>query len=234
MIINMPSKKIGLQGTESQAKTRTLLALWNLGGTKTEVKKSELTKRIQRSNEKAGDYQSVFEQLEQEGAIAIATKNRAVKVALTDRGLEVLDTGLKSPDFHFSGRQVRAKDVDSLLKWIRSSNTSVGIVTSQAKPAAAVITSYNKFEHLVLEVYDHLNWDYNFDNLVPIYRLRREIGDRVSRAQFNEWLLEMQANNILQLLVGEIIEVTPDKVEDSIKTELGELRYYAKCLSVED
>lgn len=74
MIINMPSKKIGLQGTESQAKTRTLLALWNLGGTKTEVKKSELTKRIQRSNEKAGDYQSVFEQLEQEGAIAIATK----------------------------------------------------------------------------------------------------------------------------------------------------------------
>lgn len=234
MIINMPSKKIGLQGTESQAKTRTLLALWNLGGTKTEVKKSELTKRIQRSNEKAGDYQSVFEQLEQEGAIAIATKNRAVKVALTDRGLEVLDTGLKSPDFHFSGRQVRAKDVDSLLKWIRSSNTSVGIVTSQAKPAAAVITSYNKFEHLVLEVYDHLNWDYNFDNLVPIYRLRREIGDRVSRAQFNEWLLEMQANNILQLLVGEMIEVTPDKVEDSIKTELGELRYYAKCLSVED
>lgn len=157
-----------------------------------------------------------------------------MKVALTDRGLEVLDTGLKSPDFHFSGRQVRAKDVDSLLKWIRSSNTSVGIVTSQAKPAAAVITSYNKFEHLVLEVYDHLNWDYNFDNLVPIYRLRREIGDRVSRAQFNEWLLEMQANNILQLLVGEMIEVTPDKVEDSIKTELGELRYYAKCLSVED
>ena len=234
MIINMPSKKIGLQGTESQAKTRTLLALWNLGGTKTEVKKSELTKRIQRSNEKAGDYQSVFEQLEQEGAIAIATKNRAVKVALTDRGLEVLDTGLKSPDFHFSGRQVRAKDVDSLLKWLRNLDTSVGIPTGQAKPVAVVITSYSKFEHLVLEVYDHLNWDFNLDNLVPIYRIRREIGDRVSRAQFNEWLLEMQANDILQLIVGEMIDITPDRAEDSIQTEPSGLRYYAKRLSFED
>jgi hypothetical protein len=238
----MPSKKVGLQGTESQAKTRTLLALWNLGGTKIEVKKSELTKRVQRSNEKAGDYQSVFEQLEKEGAIAIGTKNRSVKVALTDRGLEVLNTGLKSPDFHFGGRQVRAKDVNSLLKWIRTLDTSVGIPAYQAKPAAAAyapsvgegITSYKKFEQLVLEVYDHLNWDYNLDNLVPIYRIRSEIGELVSRAQFNEWLLEMQAKNILQLIGGEMREITPDKAEDSIKTELGGLCYYAKRLSFED
>lgn len=39
MTINMPSTKTGLQGTEAQARTRTLLALWNLEGAKAEVKK---------------------------------------------------------------------------------------------------------------------------------------------------------------------------------------------------
>ena len=140
----MQLRKIGLKGTESQARTRTLLALWNLGGTKTEVKKSELTKRVQRSNEKAGDYQGVFEQLEKEGAIAIATKNRAVKVSLTDKGLEVLNSGLKSPDFHFGGRQVRAKDVDSLLKWIRNVNTVGDVLASQSDSAVSAIASFEE------------------------------------------------------------------------------------------
>ena len=58
------SKKTGLKGTEAQIKTRTLLALWDLGAAKAEVKKGELTKRVQRTNEKAGDYKSVFEQLQ--------------------------------------------------------------------------------------------------------------------------------------------------------------------------
>lgn len=226
----MPSKRIGLQGTESQAKTRTLLALWNLGGTKTEVKKSELTKRVQRSNEKAGDYQSVFEQLEQEGAIAIATKNRALKVFLTDKGLEVLNAGLKSPDFQFGGRQVRAKDVDSLLKWLRNLDSFLGTAGGQRKPMAFAINSYEEFEQMVLEVWEYLNWDYNLDNLVPVYRIRRQMGDRVSRAQFNDWMLEMQANEILQLQGESLEDSAPDKIEDSIKTELSGLCYYAKRL----
>ena len=239
MTINMPSKKSGLQGTEAQAKTRTLLALWNLGGARCEVKKSELTKRVQRTNEKAGDYQGVFEQLEEEGAIAIGTKNRSVKVALTDKGLEVLNVGLKRPDFQFGGRQVRAKDVDALLKWIRHLDGSVAAAAAQAKPAATAyapgvgeaIASYEDFKQVVLEAYDDLNWHYNFDNLVPIYRIRRQIGDRVTRAQFNEWLLEMQANDILQLQGGSVEDSAPDKIEDSITTKVSGLRCYARRLT---
>jgi predicted transcriptional regulator len=227
----MPSKKIGLQGTEAQAKTRTLLALWNLGGTKTEVKKSELTKRVQRSHEKAGDYQGIFEELEKEGAISIATKSRSLKVSLTDKGVEILNAGLKSPDFQFGGRQVRAKDVDSLLKWIRNLDSSEDVPVSQNKPVAAAIKSYEEFEQIVLEVYDHLNWDHDFDNLVPIYRIRRQIGDRVSHAQFNEWMLEMQANKVLQLYDGSIEDNAPDKIGDSINTEQSGFRCYAKRLT---
>ena len=62
----------GLQGSEFLAKTRLLLALWDMGGFEKEVKKSELTARIIRTKEKAADYQGIFAQLEKEEAIALS------------------------------------------------------------------------------------------------------------------------------------------------------------------
>lgn len=230
MTINMPSAKTGLQGTEAQARTRTLLALWNLEGAKAEVKKSELTKRVQRTNEKAGDYQGIFAQLEKEGAIAIATKNRVASVALTDQGLQMLSEGLKNPKFEYDAG-VGAKTVNALLKWIQQMDGAVIRPATESKAAEPAIASYEKFEKVALEVYDHLNRDYNLDNLVPIYRIRREIGDRVTRAHFNEWLLKMQEKDIFQLQGGEMPDITPDKREDSITIPGGGLRYYAKHLN---
>lgn len=235
----MPPKKTGLQGTEAQAKTRTLLALWDLEGAKTEVKKSELTKRVIRTNEKAGDYQGVFEQLEKAGAIAIATKNRIASLSLTKQGLQMLGEGLKSPKFEYEAG-VGAKTVNALLKWIRQVDGAVSSPTAASKAAGngayapgvgEAIASYDKFEQLTLEVYERLNRDYNLDDLVPIYRIRREIGDRVSRDKFKEWLLEMQANDFFQLMGGEMSDITPDKREDSITIPGGGLRYYAKRLN---
>ena len=225
------AKDTGSGVNEHQAKTRLLLALWDMGASKTEVAKGQLTKRIVQKGQKLADYQGIIDQLEQEGAIAIATKNRSVKVSLTDNGLQMLDAGLKSSDFESSGKQVRAKDFNTLLKWIRHLDSAVSTSNGQAKPTATVIASYEEFKPLALEVYDQLNRDYNLDSLVPIYRMRRTIGDRVSRSHFNEWLLEMQANDIFQLMGGEMPDITPDKAEDSITTELSGLRYYAKRLN---
>ena len=59
-----------LKSSETQARTRLLLALWDLGGIKQEVKKGELTKRIVSKGKKVADYQSVFEELENEQAIS--------------------------------------------------------------------------------------------------------------------------------------------------------------------
>ena len=216
---------------EQQAKTRLLLALWDMGGTNKEVKKTELTKRILQTREKARDYQVFFEKLEEEGAITTTTKNRSVKIVLADKGLQMLDAGLKNPDFKSSGRQVRAKDFNTLLKWIRHLDSAVSTSNGQAKPTAAVIASYEEFKPLALTAYDHLNQDYNLDNLVPIYRIRRVIGDRVTRSQFNEWLLEMQSEDILQLQGGSVEDSAPDKLEDSITTKVSGLRCYAKRLT---
>jgi hypothetical protein len=79
-------------------------------------------------------------------------------------------------------------------------------------------------------VYDRLNRDYNLDDLVPIYRMRRAIGERVGRSEFNEWLLEMQANDIFQLQGGSVEDSAADKIQDSITTEVGGLRCYAQRL----
>jgi hypothetical protein len=106
-----------------------------------------------------------------------------------------------------------------------------GTSAAQAKTKEKAIASYKEFKPVALEVYDRLNRDYNLDDLVPIYRIRREIGDRVSRSHFSEWLMEMQSNDIFQLIGGEMPDVTPDKREDSITIPGGGLRYYAKRLN---
>lgn len=240
MTAKKPEKTQGLQGSPAHAKTRLLLALWDMGGSEKEVKKSELTRRVQCTGEKAGDYQSIYEHLEQAGAIAL-TKT---KVSLeTPKGLEMLTEGLKNTEFEFNS-QIGPRTANALLKWIREQNTTsngkvaTAKVTETTKSAITkdstqgAIASYEEFKSVALDVYDQLNRDYNLDDLVPIYRIRREIGDRLSRSQFSEWLLEMQANDILQLIGGEMTDLTPDKAEDSIKTELGAIRYYVKHLAI--
>jgi hypothetical protein len=92
------------------------------------------------------------------------------------------------------------------------------------------ITSYTRFKNVILEAYHKLNEEYNLGNLVHIYRLRREIGDRVSRIEFNNWLLEMQYNDIFQLMAGEMPDITQDKREDSLVIPDIGFRYYAKLL----
>jgi hypothetical protein len=119
------------------------------------------------------------------------------------------------------------------LKWFRENHGLVVdeiVVTENASEATLKISTYDEFKAVALETYDQLNRDYNLSNLVPIYQIRREIGDRVTRSQFNEWMLELQSKDILQFITGGVADLTPDKEKDSITTELGGLRYYAKLL----
>jgi len=212
---------------EHQAKTRLLLALWDIGASKEEVMKGQVTRRIVSKSQKVADYQGIFDQLEKDGAIAI-DKN---KFSLSPKGVELLGESLKHPEVKFEGTIVGTWVANALVKWIAQPDGGVSTAASNGKSAdKKAIASYDKFKHIALDVYDQLNRDYNLDDLVPIYRIRREIGDQVTRPQFDEWLLEMQTNEILQLIGGEMPDITSDKAEDSIKTGLGGVRYYAKRL----
>ena len=236
--IDMAPLNTALKSIEIQTQTRLLLALWDLGGSKQEVKKSELSKRIVSKGKKIADYQGVFEELEQEQAISKSKKGYFLELP---KGLELLDKNLKNTDFVFEGTIVGTWAANALLKWINQMNCGLTNTLNndcditQKNIASEVqtkdiITSYEEFKKVVLQVYEQLNSDYNLDNLIPIYRIRRKISDRTSRKQFNEWLLEMQADDIFQLEGGSVEDSAPDKIEDSITTELDGLRCYASKL----
>ncbi len=212
---------------EHQAKTRLLLALWDMGATKTEVMKGQLTKRVVQKNLKASDYQGIFDQLEKVGAITIA-KN---KFSLSPKGVEMLGESLKHPEVKFEGTIVGSWVANALVRWIAQMDGSVNTPAAQAKTTEKAIASYDEFKQVALDIYNRLNQDYNLDHLVPIYRIRHAIADRVSRSHFNEWLMEMQSNDIFQLIGGEMPDVTQEKREDSITIPGGGLRYYAKRLN---
>ncbi len=218
---------------DAKAKVRVLLNLWNEGEGKSKVNQGKLTKLIARTNENKKTYEGVLKELEEAGAIAYLREKGRSQVELTAKGKEVLAAGLKSQDslFNFDGSQMGARLGNALLKWMRHEDGAVGVGVEAGKGDVGAIASYEEFKSVAIDVYDSLNRDYNLDDLVPIYRMRRAIGERVGRSQFNEWLLDMQANDIFQLIGGEMTDITIDKAEDSIKTELGALRYYAKRLS---
>ena len=218
---------------DAKAKVRVLLNLWDLGGGKMMVKKGDLTKRIVRTNETSVRYQGVLGELQATGAIVYSLVNRVTLVELSAKGKEVLADGLKSRDslFEFDGSQTGTRLGNALLKWIRHQDGAAGVGVEKGKGDVGAIASYDDFKAVALNVYDSLNRDYNLDDLVPIYRMRREIGEKVSRSQFSEWLLEMQANDIFQLLEGSVEDSAPDKIEDSITTKVNGLRCYAKRLT---
>ncbi|OKH50404.1 hypothetical protein NIES2101_19710 [Calothrix sp. HK-06] len=229
----MAPAKIALKTTENQVKTRLLLSLWDLGGATREVKRGELTKRIVSRGKKVSDYQEVITQLEKEGAL-VSSKNGYSLVA--PKGLEALNEGLKSAALKFEGTTVPTWTANALLKWISENNSVVAtasapVVNSNSNAKKSEIKFYDNFKKVALEVYEQLNRDYNLDNLVPIYRIRRTLGEQVTREQFNEWLLEMQAEDILQLQGGSLPDNDPAKLEDSITTEVSGLRCYAKLLN---
>ncbi|MEG3868757.1 hypothetical protein [Microcoleus sp. Z1_B2] len=218
---------------DAKAKVRVLLNLWDLSGGKMKVKKGELTKRIVRTNETSQRYLGVLGELQATGAIEYSLVNRVTLVELSAKGKEVLAEGLKSKDslFEFDGSQIGTRLGNSLLKWIRHQDSAASVRVEKGKGDVGTIASYEDFKAVALDVYDTLNRDYNLDDLVPIYRMRRAIGERVGRSEFNEWLLEMQANDIFQLMAGDMRDIAPDKREDSITIPGGALRYYAKRLN---
>jgi hypothetical protein len=205
--------------TNIEIKTRFLLVLLALGGAS--VLKGQVNARFSGKTKEANE---VREELIKAGAIELSEDGK--RLTLTEDGKQVLGDGL-AKGFVFKA-QIGAKMANALLTLIRPGAVSRTVV---AKSEVEVIGSYEAFKDVVLEVFDRLNRDFNMDNLVPIYRIRREIGARVARSDFNTWLLEMQSNDIFQLLEGGVEDNAPEKLEDSVQTKLGKLRCYAKYIA---
>ena len=131
--------------------TRLLLMLWDLGGSTEEIKKTDLINSVKKSKETVAVYQPALDELNEKGAIAIAMKNRSLKISLTDIGLEILEAGLKSPEFESNARQpVRAKEFNAVLRWLRHANFSTKDDIAHFDLAIALgnVSNLRGFSHL--------------------------------------------------------------------------------------
>jgi hypothetical protein len=210
-----------MNSTAGQRTVRLLMALWDGA-----LSQGTLIKKVKKSGEASKDYQSIVEQLLQDGAVIRTGEKRSVKILLLEPGKQLLGNLLHDPKFKFDG-QIGKPAANVLLAVMRSQAT----VAVSSNSAVELIQSYDAFKRIALETFDRLNQDFNMDNLVPIYRIRRAIGGRVDRQKFDSWLLDMQEHDAVQLIGGEMPELTPELDQDSIRTALGAPRYYVKRLA---
>lgn len=208
--------------TPLYAETRILLNLWTLD--EPEVSRSKFL-----PSSKNKEYKKALETLAGENALSLRQKTKSRKVySLTDEGKQRLAEGLVSDRFQFPA-QIGAKTANAVLKWWRQQEGTPAIANGNGK--VSEIESYEEFTDVALSTYDQLNKDFNLRDLVPIYRIRRTIGDRIARSDFNDWMLKMQANDVFQLMESSIEDGAAKKLEDSVMTKTGTLRCYAKRLS---
>ncbi|MGB3300793.1 MAG: hypothetical protein WBA76_21215 [Phormidesmis sp.] len=213
--------------TPLYAETRILLNLWALSETPT----------AQFNFVPSGKaYKAALAKLVEGDRLEKTPKNKRTNVyALTEGGKAKLAEGLANEAFAFSSN-IGPKTTNALLSWIRTQCSTDSVSTRTTNKAVQTngkmpqIGSYDEFTKTALKAYDQLNQDYNLDDLVPIYRIRREMGDRLPRQKFNEWLLEIQANDLVQLMGGDLPNVTSDQLEDSVAIPGGGTRFYVKRL----
>ena len=99
---------------------------------------------------------------------------------------------------------------------------------SEIKRKPGQMTDIKEFSNLANDIHDKLDKEKNYDGLVPIYQIRRAMGDKVSRGDFNNLIKKMHENDEFLLMEGSVEDSAPDKIQDSVSTELAGLRTYAK------
>ena len=224
----MSSKNKDLQG--SYAKTRLLLALWELGANEQKVAKGKLSKRVVSKGQKITDYQGILEDLQEQGAITILKKGSAISYTLNSPiGLDVLGDGLRSDEFEFeSGKTIGTWVANALLRWFRQVDVVVNkTVVLDNGVKVEVIGSYEEFKLEILGLFDKLDKSYSHAGLVPIWQIRKEVGNRLQRDQFNTWIMDMQAEQLLYLQSGEARGATEEQKQDSINSEIRGLLFFA-------
>lgn len=98
----------------------------------------------------------------------------------------------------------------------------------EVKRKPGQIIDPKEFKKEIDSAYEKLNKEKGYNDLVPIHELRRSLGDKVSRGDFNNLMLKAQETDDFALLGGEVLNVTGDQVEDSILPAVGKLRFFAK------
>ncbi len=87
------------------------------------------------------------------------------------------------------------------------------------------IKSYEDFEPVALYTIAKLYKNREgTDNFIPIYKIRRELGELVDRKQFQEYMFAIQNKRAVTVSQGSVEDSAPDKIADSLVTKTGTIR----------
>ncbi|WP_016949787.1 DUF935 domain-containing protein [Anabaena sp. PCC 7108] len=89
------------------------------------------------------------------------------------------------------------------------------------------IKSQKDFEQEINKSINTLNTEQGLNDLVPIYLVRRSLGDRISRKDFDKYMIEMQGKDKFTLFAGELKENGFSQREDSMQV-MGNRRNYVQ------
>ncbi len=221
------------------AELQILLVLWHLGKGNKKLTIAQLKKPL-------GERKTIepdLLKLEKKGLLTLESskvgRTTSTQIKLDPDIVRILQENIYRSGLSFKGRgtiigKSKANAViEALLAWTKDAQpvvvTPAKEKTEEQQPQKTIdrITSYDRFKQVFIEVFDRLNLEYNYKNLVPIYQIRRQIGDRVTREEFNQWTIQMQGDDILQLHGEGIEDGAPDKIRDSITTPVSGLRCFA-------
>lgn len=179
-----------------------------------------------KDSKKRLDYENLFYKLERSGKVKI-TQKRYTFVSITDEGEKQLIQALKDPSFKFGGDIISSREANKALELLQQQLSQVGdSVAADNGALGERISSYVTFKAIVLKVFDELNKEYNYDGLVPIWHLRQKLGQSVRRAEFNDWLMELQGEQLLYLQRGQARGITDEQMQDSIIDDVRGLLFF--------
>ena len=177
---------------------------------------------------KGTKYKQALVDLVEYGCLSETLKGkRYKKYSLLPQGKHQLLKNLSNDELSFFS-VLGPKTTNGLLKVFRElDHNNPGSIQNGHRHA---ISSYQDFSSFVIGFCQKINIEDNLDGLIPIYRVRREVGESVDREKFDNWLFELQADNRLQMMGDDLSDTPQDQKDDSVQIPGGNLRFYIKLL----
>jgi hypothetical protein len=172
-----------------------------------------------------------------DGLLPIERVRKELKGRISDQDFDkwMMDSQLDNDDIQMMGGDPNKSYKDGIKTSFGEKNfirftdeKAIEKAEKETKRKPGQIVDIEEFSKLADTVYDKLNKENNYDNLVPIYQIRRAMGDKVSRGDFNKLMIKVQENDKYQLMEGSVEDSAADKIEDSVSTNWVGLRAYAK------
>lgn len=171
---------------------------------------------------------------------------KTCKKPLTDEQKE-----MKPPIVASAGVEVKAKPIDAKkdgepkiekpeakskakakpeLSDAEKESIAAKVDATKAKDPNSKIENQKDFESKVIEIYNKVldDDDDGVLHIVPIHKLRKEIGDRVSKEDFDAYMLKMQADGIFQLTNAGI--QSPEAMQGGVKSKFSGMKTHATLL----